>query len=190
MLTDEHVEHNAVNLVVYAIEGEHTHRAARLAIAVHAALALLVARGVPRQVIVHHRVEVLLQVDALAEAVGADQHALFGLCQLGDARFAFVRGQGAGHGSDFDVAQLLTQLLGDILGSWDEATEDNRIEAVADEGVNQADGLLQLFVPGAEQFLCLARHVEQAPPCPLATVSAQGAALSLRRWHRRGHYPA
>jgi hypothetical protein len=61
---------------------------------------------------------------------------LFGLCQLGDARFAFVRRQGASHSGDFDVAQLLAQLLRDIFGSWDEAAEDNRIEAVADEGFN------------------------------------------------------
>src|SRR5687767_11734429 len=103
MLTDEHVEHNAVDLVVYTIEGEHAHRTARLAIAVDAALALLVARGVPRQIIVHDRVEVLLEIDALAETVGAHQHALFGLCQLGDTRFALVRGQSAGYGSDFDT---------------------------------------------------------------------------------------
>src|SRR5262249_46516687 len=92
VLTDEHVEHNAVDLVVYTVEGEHTHRTTRLAIAVHAALALLVARGVPRQVIMHDRVEVLLEIDALAETVSADQHALVSFCQLGDPCFAFVRG--------------------------------------------------------------------------------------------------
>ena len=42
--------------------------------AVHPALALLVAGGVPGEVVVQDRIEVLLEVDAFGEAVGAHEH--------------------------------------------------------------------------------------------------------------------
>ena len=54
---------------------------AGLAVAVHAAFALLVARRIPRKVVVDDGVEMVLEVDAFAQAVGADEHALLGLGQ-------------------------------------------------------------------------------------------------------------
>ena len=74
VLAEQDVEHDAVDLVVRAVEGERADDVAWLAEAVDAALALLVAGGVPGQVVVDDGVEVLLQVDALAQAVGGDQH--------------------------------------------------------------------------------------------------------------------
>ena len=49
---------------------------ARLAEAVDAALALLVTGRVPGKVVVDDCVEAFLEVDALAEAVGGDEHVL------------------------------------------------------------------------------------------------------------------
>ena len=46
-----------------------------LAVAIDPALTLLQAVGVPRQIVVQNGVEVLLEVDALAQAVGRHQHA-------------------------------------------------------------------------------------------------------------------
>jgi hypothetical protein len=54
------------------------HHQGGLAVAVDAALALLVAGGVPREVVVDDGVEVLLEVDAFGEAVGGDEHAALG----------------------------------------------------------------------------------------------------------------
>jgi len=55
-----------------------------LAEAVDAALPLVVAGGVPRKVVVDDGVEVGLEVDALAQAVGADEHPLGMLGQVLD----------------------------------------------------------------------------------------------------------
>ena len=75
MLAEQHVEDDAVDAVVAAVEGDDADDVALLAEAVDAALALLVAGGVPGQVVVDDGVEVLLQVDALGQAVGGDQDA-------------------------------------------------------------------------------------------------------------------
>ena len=103
VLADQHVEHDAVDQVVRAVVGEHAYDLLRLAVAVHAALALLVAGGVPGQVVVDDGVEVVLEVDALAQAVGGDQDALVGLAQLGDALLALGGRQQAGDRGDLDA---------------------------------------------------------------------------------------
>ncbi len=94
MLAQQHVEDDAVDLVVDAVVGEDADGLAVLAVAVDAALALLVARGVPGEVVVDDRVEQLLEVDALAEAVGADEDARFGLPERLDASSRSAGGSG------------------------------------------------------------------------------------------------
>ena len=75
VLAQQDVEDDAVDLVVRAVEGDRADDVLGLAEPVDAALALLVAGGVPRQVVVHDGVELLLQVHALGQAVGGDEHA-------------------------------------------------------------------------------------------------------------------
>jgi len=92
---DEDLKHDAVDAVSSAVIGDGAHGVGALAEAVDPALALFVARGVPREVVVHDRGESVLQVDAFREAVGGDQHAgavVFG--QSVDADLAFLRGAG------------------------------------------------------------------------------------------------
>ena len=72
-LAQDDPEHLAINRVVVAVQERGAYRLARLAEAIHTALALLMPRGVPRQVVVNDGVEVILQVDALRQAVGGDQ---------------------------------------------------------------------------------------------------------------------
>ena len=88
VLAEEHLEDEAIDGVVFAIIGQGADGLAALAIAVDAALALLVAGGVPGEVVVDHGVEEVLEVDALGEAVGADEDAagvlLEGGIQVGD----------------------------------------------------------------------------------------------------------
>ena len=61
-------------LVVGAVDGDGAHDVGGLAEPVDAALALFVAGRVPGQVVVHDGLERVLQVDALGQAVGGDQH--------------------------------------------------------------------------------------------------------------------
>ena len=85
-----------------AVEGDGATTSALLAEAVDAALALLVAGRVPGQVVVDDGVEVVLQVDALGQAVGGDQDPAGGrvvasdLGELLDAVDALLRGERAG----------------------------------------------------------------------------------------------
>src|SRR5690606_12268917 len=74
VLAEQDVEDDAVDAVVLPVDHEGPDDVARLAEAVDAAFALLVPGGVPRQVVVDDRLEVLLEVDALGEAVGGDEH--------------------------------------------------------------------------------------------------------------------
>ena len=60
----DHLQHGAVNS---AVRGEHhdgAHQRRRLPETIHPAFPLLVAGGIPTQVVVNHRVEQLLEVDA------------------------------------------------------------------------------------------------------------------------------
>ena len=118
----------------------------------------------------HHGVEVLLQVDALAQAVGADQHAVLGgrLAELEDARLALRRRQQAGDALDLDVLEALAlgqrraQTVGHVVGGRDEAAEDDRPVALAQQRLDDVGGLGQLGVAlEALELLGLARHVEE-----------------------------
>ena len=70
MFADEHVQDEAVDAVVRAVHGDCADLGLRLAEAVDPALSLLMPGRVPGQVVVHDRLEVFLQVDALGQAVG------------------------------------------------------------------------------------------------------------------------
>ena len=74
-LAEDDLEHGAVDGVVRAVEQRRATRTGLrlLAEAIDAPLALFVARRVPREVVVNDGVEVVLEVDALGEAVGGDQ---------------------------------------------------------------------------------------------------------------------
>src|SRR5206468_3256009 len=76
VLADEYFQDHPVDRVVGAVVRDDAHLGLLLPETVYATLALLVARGIPGQVVVQHRVEVLLEVDALRQAVGADEHIL------------------------------------------------------------------------------------------------------------------
>ena len=84
MAADQDVEHDAVDAVVVAVVGDGAHGRGALAEPVDAALALFVAGGVPREVVVDDGGEAVLQVDALGEAVGGDQQP--GAVVLGERR--------------------------------------------------------------------------------------------------------
>ena len=72
-LAQDDLEYRTIHRVVDAVDERGAHRFARLTEAIDTALALLMACRVPREVVVNDGVEVLLQVDALRQAVGGDQ---------------------------------------------------------------------------------------------------------------------
>ena len=74
VFADQDVEHDAVDGVVLAVEGHRADYVAALPEPVDAAFALLMASGVPGEVVVHDGRERFLQVDTLGQAVGGDEH--------------------------------------------------------------------------------------------------------------------
>ena len=118
MLAQQDVEDDAVDPVVAAVVGEHAHRVASLAVAVDAALALLVAGRVPGEVVVDDRVEVLLEVDALARG-SRSRRARARLPRRARATRCLALGgrERAGDRLDLDVLrQLRAQRVGDVVG--------------------------------------------------------------------------
>ncbi len=70
-------------------------------------------------------VEGVLEVDAFAQAVGADEDAgPFGVEGL-DAAFAFFGGEEAADGFDGGALELLAQVVGDVVDGGNEATKDD-----------------------------------------------------------------
>jgi hypothetical protein len=74
-LVEKHVQHDSVHGAVRAEVAHGFNDLGPLSVAVHAALALLQPVGVPGQIVVQHRVEAVLEVDPLAQAVRGDKHA-------------------------------------------------------------------------------------------------------------------
>src|SRR3990172_71957 len=79
MLTQQNIQHNAVNLVVYAVIGNYTHVRARLTIAVNTSITLFVPSWIPGKVIMQDCIKMFLQVDAFAKAISGNQNMFFGL---------------------------------------------------------------------------------------------------------------
>ena len=111
-LAQQHIEHDAVDRVVGAVEQARLHLRRLLAEAVDAALALFQAVRVPGQVVVQDGGEVFLQVDALAEAVGGDQDARLVARHLLDALLAEVVGVFAGDDLEVELGELLASAPG------------------------------------------------------------------------------
>src|SRR5262249_9602083 len=147
VLAQQHVEDYAIDLVVYAVVGQSPDFIARLSVSIHTAFALFVARRIPRQVVMDHRVEVLLQVNAFAQAVSADQYGLFtfGGCggELSDSLFALLRRQKSRDGGDFDPRfEFCAQRFCYVLSGRYEAAEDDRLKTVFEQVGDKSDSLL------------------------------------------------
>jgi hypothetical protein len=82
-------------------------------------------------------IEMVLQVDALAQTICTDEHPFFGLGQMLDPLFAFGRRQQACHRNDLNALEPFAQFGGHIFGGRDEAAEQDGMEAVLDEGRDQ-----------------------------------------------------
>ena len=91
VLVDEDVENNAVDTVVGPVEKGDLHRGLPLAVAIHAALTLLMAGGIPGEVVMDDGIEGLLQVDALGQAVGGDEQPLIERGEFLDSLLALGR---------------------------------------------------------------------------------------------------
>ena len=135
MLAQEHVEHDAVDLVVRAVVGEDTDFLPRLAEPVHAAVALLVSGRIPREIVVDHGVELLLEVDAFAKAVRADENPRCGRVTAEglDTRSAFFGGELTGDASDLHFSKAVAQFSSDVFRGPDEATKDDGLVAVTEQ---------------------------------------------------------
>src|SRR5690606_7327331 len=114
---------------VRAVEQRRTHHAPLLPEAIDASLALLVARGIPREIVVNDRVEVVLEVHTLGEAVGGDEDALPCIAQQLDFLLALVGGQLTRGDADGDVLDLRAKVLSEVMRRRDVAAEYDRVEA-------------------------------------------------------------
>ena len=180
VLAEQHVEDDAVDAVVGAVEDDGADDAGALAEPVDAALALLVPGRVPGQVVVDDGVEVLLQVDALGQAVGGDQHRALARVagQVADPGFPLVRRQDAGDGGDRVVgAEALGQVLGDVLGGGDEPAEDDRVVAVERAArVTVSPSSLSLASPWPSSWLARAAKRRSRRRCGVSPSAASPSA--------------
>ena len=126
-----------IHVVVRSPQQNRLDPARRLPVAIHPALAPLKPVRVPRQVVAPHGVKMLLQVDALAEAVGRHQYApLVAHYVVNDLFALLIVPVAAGNRPDFNIRmrsrQHIAQLLRHILGGGDKAAVDNRAIAALD----------------------------------------------------------
>ena len=183
VLADQHFEDHAVDGVVGAVVGDDAHLALLLAEAVHASFALLVAGRIPGEVVVQHRVEVLLQVDALGETVGADEHELTRLPdQLRDPSLALGRRKQARYRLDAHLGgQDGPQLLGHVIRGIDEAAEDDGVEPVVEQRLDLAGSALQFEIVCRLHGFRPASELEQPAPSWVTTAFRVGAGAEVDR---------
>ena len=79
-----------------------------------------------------HRIEKVLQINALRQAVGCDQEALLGITHGINARAAFIRRKIAGHRLDPQLRKRLAEAGRDVIGGGDEAAEHDRVGTFGD----------------------------------------------------------
>ena len=93
------------------------------------------------------RVEVLLQVDSLRQAVGGD-HDLRTLdrADLRHTLLAIFGGHLAGHGVDGNARQVLAKVASHVVGGRDEATEDHHVEPSLDQLCDVLRGGPELWI--------------------------------------------
>jgi hypothetical protein len=138
MLADEDVENHTVDSVVGPVVGHDPDLASTLTETVHASLALLVAGRIPSEIVVDHRVEVVLKVDTFGQAVGGHEHGR-------------------------DVLRKLAELL-TVVGSADFAPARQMVEVYQDVSA-QIDGplgrLQQVMDVDVPQFINLVHEVDK-----------------------------
>ena len=113
-----------------------------------------------------HRVEVVLEVDALGEAVGADEDEAAAFRGEGsDPRISFGRWQPAGDRLHPNaLREGGAKVPGDVLRGIDEAAEDDRVEPVREKGLDLAHRALELaVVRGIEGFGPAGEREQPAP---------------------------
>ncbi|OQA94684.1 MAG: hypothetical protein BWY25_02702 [Chloroflexi bacterium ADurb.Bin222] len=152
-LVEQHIQHHAIHRIIRAVVADDLNLPGWLAVAVHAALALFQAVGIPGQVVVDGGGELLLQIDALRKTIGSHQHARTVGVYLGDAGAAFLIPLPAGDanhlGGGVLFGQPLAQSFSNVLSGRHIATPDDRMVALLEQA---ADELMQPL-----QFGILAR---------------------------------
>ena len=104
-----------------------------------------------------HGIEVLLQIDPFGEAVGADQHEPSRLLdERLDACLSLRRWEPASDRFHGRSPQHFAQMVRYVLRGIDEAAKHDRME-----GLDLADGTLQLAVRGMVDTLGAARELQQ-----------------------------
>jgi hypothetical protein len=96
-----------VDRIIGAVEEDGLHVILGLAEAVDATLALLQTIRVPRQIVVDDRIEMVLQIDAFAQAIGGDEDARVTFAQLGDPLASLVVIDLAGDGAYINFLELV-----------------------------------------------------------------------------------
>src|SRR5690606_7033605 len=106
---------------------------------------------VPREVVVHDRIEKLLQVDAFGEAIGRHQNplgAFFLVFQrhLRNAIAALVRGQLSGYGLDYELWESLSQPSLYVIGGCQIPTKNDRVGTALDQRLERTDEGIKLGI--------------------------------------------
>src|SRR5512137_2539878 len=153
VLAEQDIKDDAVNLIVRAVIGQDADFLffIGLAEAVHAAVALLVTGRVPRQIVVNDGVELFLEVDAFAQAVGADENAgtTIVAAQSFDSGGSLLGWELAGDASDLHFLEPGAQFRRDVFRCLDEAAKDDRLEAITEQRLETREkfGEFVVFVP-------------------------------------------
>ena len=161
MLSQQHVQNDAIDLVVETVVSNNTNLLAWLTVSVNATLTLFMSRWVPTEVVMHHGVKVPLQVDALGKAVRRDEHMLGRFGELIDARLALRWSKLARDSHDRNVfRKFVAQRGGNIFCRRDEAAENDGPEAFLQKRRNHRRGRLKFVVLLAAKRVSLSRHLK------------------------------
>ena len=150
-LAEDDAQHRAVDGIVLAVKHQCANSRRGLSEPVRTALALFVASGIPGEVVMDHRVEVALKVDALGQAIGCDEHGRDLPVEIREALhalFALVGGEFPGDDRDVRVAspEGVSQLGADVMGGGDVAAEHHRAEPVPHEFPDLCDERVELGI--------------------------------------------
>jgi hypothetical protein len=128
---------------------------------INATFPLLMARWVPRQVIVNDRVEEMLQVDAFREAVGGNKNSLLSLNHGFDTSAAILRSEKPGDNIDAQLWKCLAEPCCDMLCRCDESAKQYGIDFLSKYRPEKSDDGIELGIGSACEPLGLLNQSTQ-----------------------------
>src|SRR5215831_9170634 len=102
---------------------------------------------VPRQVVMHHSIEIVLKVHPFGKTVCGDQQPPLGIAEHLNLLPSLLRSEFACHDRNLDIVKLLSDVPSKVMRSRDIPAKDDRVESAFHQVREMIDKQLEFGIP-------------------------------------------